>query len=121
VWHRDSTRTVIRPNAKQAPYHTPVAPRAILASPRHVVSATHGAAQLHACTKNQLDGFYCQVAFVSVVFLSAMAEGGAPDPIVALKVERKMKELNEVQLFFQYQFSPDVMTFAGNGGQERGH
>ena len=68
VWHRDSTRTVIRPNAKQAPYHTPVAPRAILASPRHVVSATHGAAQLHACTKNQLDGFYCQVAFVSVVF-----------------------------------------------------
>lgn len=60
--------TVIRPNAKQAPYHTPVAPRAILASPRHVVSATHCAAQLHACTKNQLDGIYCQVAFVSVVF-----------------------------------------------------
>ncbi len=60
---------MIRPNAaKQAPYHTPVAPRAILASPRHVVSATHCAAQLHACTKNQLDGIYCQVAFVSVVF-----------------------------------------------------
>jgi hypothetical protein len=49
-----------------------------------------------------------------------MAEGGAPDPSVALKVERKMKELNEVQLFFQYQFFPGVMTFAGNGGQKRG-